>query len=591
MSSCSSLPSTVNVTMPSMSAGVSPASRIAARLASAASCISLRPDCFENSVAPIPATMVPVTIDLRRGHREERRARAAVVAELDDHRRGRRRDRRAAGRPGSRPGGCPPRARPGSRCAVRRRDGSGGATRSTCTIRPRPVDSCASHSSDPHAPHIGAGGWRSVPHSAQRWMTSRSSAAASQKKASSGFARRGASVSMRGRLRRRGGPETRVPECVRCCLSLGREGGTMHRVILWGPGQIGVGALRAVIQHPALELVGLIVHSEHKEGRDAGDLCGLPTTGVVATRDVDAALAVEADVVAYFASADYRYEEAADDLARCLRAGHDVVTTSLVTFCYPPAAEPRPPRACSRPRARRAAPPSSTAASNRAGSTTSCPCAFSGACARIDKITMQEILDYAPIAQPVDHVRLHGVRAPARRRHPAPRSAAGSSTSWSPVIWGLAAAHDLELDRIDDTLEKWVTPGVVRDRVGSAPRGHRRRRCGSGSSASPTARSGSCSSTSRGWASTRRPTGRDTRHPSAATASSSTACRPTPSTSRCTGEGATCAASRFATFMRPLNAIPAVVAAAPGIVSTYDLPLIAGRHGRRRVDRGDPVSE
>ena len=107
----------------------------------------------------------------------------------------------------------------------------------------------------------------------------------------------------------------------------------MTKVILWGPGQMGIGALRAVIQHPGLELAGLVVHSEHKEGRDAGDLCGLPPTGIVATRDIDAALAIDAGVVAYFASSDYRYPEAADDIARCLRAGKDVVTTSLVSFC------------------------------------------------------------------------------------------------------------------------------------------------------------------------------------------------------------------------------------------------------------------
>ena len=38
------------------------------------------------------------------------------------------------------------------------------------------------------------------------------------------------------------------------------------RVILWGPGQMGIGALRAVIQHPGLELAGLVVHSEHEGG-------------------------------------------------------------------------------------------------------------------------------------------------------------------------------------------------------------------------------------------------------------------------------------------------------------------------------------
>ena len=86
------------------------------------------------------------------------------------------------------------------------------------------------------------------------------------------------------------------------------------RVILWGPGQVGVGALRALIAHPGLDMVGVVVHAKAKEGRDAGDLCGMSVTGVIATRDVDAALALDADVVAYFASGDYRYHEAAEVL-------------------------------------------------------------------------------------------------------------------------------------------------------------------------------------------------------------------------------------------------------------------------------------
>jgi hypothetical protein len=111
------------------------------------------------------------------------------------------------------------------------------------------------------------------------------------------------------------------------------------RVILWGPGQVGVGALRALIAHPGLELAGVVVHNPDKHGRDAGDLCGMPATGVIASPDVDAALASDADVVAYFASGDYRYREAAQDIARCLRAGKNVVCTSLVPMCYPPAAD------------------------------------------------------------------------------------------------------------------------------------------------------------------------------------------------------------------------------------------------------------
>ena len=110
-------------------------------------------------------------------------------------------------------------------------------------------------------------------------------------------------------------------------------------MILWGPGQVGVGALRALIAHPGLDLAGVVVHAEAKDGKDAGDLCGMPATGVIATRDIEAALSTDADVVAYFASGDYRYREAAEDIARCLRAGSNVVCTSLVPMCYPPAAD------------------------------------------------------------------------------------------------------------------------------------------------------------------------------------------------------------------------------------------------------------
>lgn len=62
------------------------------------------------------------------------------------------------------------------------------------------------------------------------------------------------------------------------------DGRGKPRVILWGPGQVGIGALRALIAHPGLELAGVVVHAEAKDGKDAGDLCGMPATGVIATR-------------------------------------------------------------------------------------------------------------------------------------------------------------------------------------------------------------------------------------------------------------------------------------------------------------------
>lgn len=52
----SGLVSIVNVTIPSTSPGVSPASSSAVRTASTANRSSLRPESLENSVAPIPTT-------------------------------------------------------------------------------------------------------------------------------------------------------------------------------------------------------------------------------------------------------------------------------------------------------------------------------------------------------------------------------------------------------------------------------------------------------------------------------------------------------------------------------------------------------
>lgn len=71
------------------------------------------------------------------------------------------------------------------------------------------------------------------------------------------------------------------------------------RVAQWATGNIGTRALRAVVEHPALELVGVHVHSAAKVDRDAGELCGLGTTGVAATGDVDDIVALDPDCVLY----------------------------------------------------------------------------------------------------------------------------------------------------------------------------------------------------------------------------------------------------------------------------------------------------
>jgi 4-hydroxy-tetrahydrodipicolinate reductase len=95
-----------------------------------------------------------------------------------------------------------------------------------------------------------------------------------------------------------------------------------YRVVQWATGNVGLRSLRAVIEHPDLELVGLYVYSEAKAGKDAGELCGLPPVGVAATRDIDEILALEPDCVLYMGD---RLD--ADAICRLLESGANVVST------------------------------------------------------------------------------------------------------------------------------------------------------------------------------------------------------------------------------------------------------------------------
>src|SRR4051794_2873137 len=112
-----------------------------------------------------------------------------------------------------------------------------------------------------------------------------------------------------------------------------------YKVIQWATGNVGHLALRGIIELPALDLAGRLVHSREKAGGAAADLAALPAVGVAATNDVDGILALDADVVSYMATGDLRPGEAVDDMARILASGKNVVSTSVVPLIYPPAAE------------------------------------------------------------------------------------------------------------------------------------------------------------------------------------------------------------------------------------------------------------
>jgi hypothetical protein len=108
-----------------------------------------------------------------------------------------------------------------------------------------------------------------------------------------------------------------------------------YRVVVWGTGNVGRPALRAVSAHRELELAGVVVANPAKVGRDAGELAGIGPLGVFATDDPSIALAGDVDAVVYAATGDTRPDEALADLVACLRAGRDVVSTAFYPLLHP----------------------------------------------------------------------------------------------------------------------------------------------------------------------------------------------------------------------------------------------------------------
>lgn len=105
-------------------------------------------------------------------------------------------------------------------------------------------------------------------------------------------------------------------------------------VVVWGTGNVGRPAIRAVLGHRDLDLVGVVVSDPAKVGRDAGELAGTDPVGVLAVADA-ADVIGDAKAVVYCATADTRPDEALGDLEWCLSEGVDVVSTSFYGLAHP----------------------------------------------------------------------------------------------------------------------------------------------------------------------------------------------------------------------------------------------------------------
>ncbi|OBI09514.1 dihydrodipicolinate reductase [Mycolicibacter heraklionensis] len=95
------------------------------------------------------------------------------------------------------------------------------------------------------------------------------------------------------------------------------------RVVQWTTGNVGKSSVRAIAGNPNYELVGLFAWSEDKVGRDAGELAGIGPLGVTATNDAAELLALKPDCVIY-----NPMWINVDELVQILSAGVNVVTSA-----------------------------------------------------------------------------------------------------------------------------------------------------------------------------------------------------------------------------------------------------------------------
>src|ERR1700739_4268498 len=96
------------------------------------------------------------------------------------------------------------------------------------------------------------------------------------------------------------------------------------RVIRWATGNIWRPSLHAIIGRPDMELVGVYAHGQDKVGVDAAELSGWPEpTGVKATNDIDALLALRPDACCY-----NPIWPSIDELVRLLESGVNVCSSA-----------------------------------------------------------------------------------------------------------------------------------------------------------------------------------------------------------------------------------------------------------------------
>ncbi|MGW1741977.1 NAD(P)H-dependent amine dehydrogenase family protein [Nocardia sp. NPDC001965] len=234
----------------------------------------------------------------------------------------------------------------------------------------------------------------------------------------------------------------------------------MISTVVWGTGNVGRAAIRAVDAHPGLELGAVLVHDPAKAGRDAGDLAGLDRPlGIAATTDIDTVLAAGPGAVVYAASGEIRPDDALADIVRAIGVGAVVVTPALYALYDQRNAPPEMRE------------PVLAAIGSGGGSlfvsgidpgwgNDVLPLLVSGLGSVVEVVRCQEIFDYSTYDQP-DSVRyLVGMGQPMDQVPPMVMPTVPTMV-WGGQVRLMARALGVELDEVRETVERLALETTV----------------------------------------------------------------------------------------------------------------------------------
>jgi 4-hydroxy-tetrahydrodipicolinate reductase len=220
-----------------------------------------------------------------------------------------------------------------------------------------------------------------------------------------------------------------------------------YRVVAWSTGNVGRHAIAGIDARPDLELVGVWVSTPDKVGMDAGELAGLGRTlGVAATNDVDAIFALEPDAIVHTAMADDRLFEALGDMQTMLRAGINVVSSGPVFLQYPWGVVDE--ESMITPTVEAATEGGVSIFVNGVDpgfANDALPLVLSGVCEQIEEVRVAEVLNYATYNQGMVLFDIMGFGRPIDDV-PMILQPGVMTMAWGSVVRQLAAGLEVELD-------------------------------------------------------------------------------------------------------------------------------------------------